>query len=74
MIKNMLAGLAAVSLAATPVAAQENAARDAAPVESSEKFLGENGGLFALILVVGIIVAVGIITSDDNEVDRPTSP
>lgn len=74
MTGRILASVAALSLAAAPVAAQDiaaDAARDAAPVANSEKMTGENG-LFALLGVIGVIVAVFLITEGTDP--APTSP
>ncbi len=70
MTGRILASVAALSLAAAPVAAQD-IARDAAPISNSEEMAGETG-LFALIGVVGAIIAVFLIT--DGTDPLPTSP
>ena len=74
-MKTMLMSAAAVSLAATPIAAQAvDADRSAAPVEG-EAELGA-AGPFGALLVVAAILAVGVIAhliTDDGD-DFPTSP
>ena len=69
MIK-WIAALAAVSLAATPAAAQ--ATRAAAPVENAEALTG--GIWIAWVMAALVAIAAVLIITDDNESDLPTSP
>jgi len=66
-----IAALAAVTLAASPAAAQ--ASRAAAPVEDAESLTGGTtiAWIFAAIMVIGAII---ILTQDDDENDLPSSP
>ena len=74
MFAKILTSVAALSLVATPVAAQEAAAeRQAAIIEQSEALEGQSGGLLALFAVVAIILGVAILTADDED-DEPASP
>lgn len=66
-----IAALAAVTLAASPAAAQ--ASRAAAPVEDAESLTSGTtiAWIFAAIMVIGAII---ILTQDDDENDLPSSP
>lgn len=75
MIGKVLSGIAALSLVAAPVAAQEMAgdsARSAAFIAEGESVAGESAGLLALAAVVAAIAAAFLITGSDD--DQPTSP
>ncbi|MDE1466963.1 hypothetical protein [Aurantiacibacter sp. D1-12] len=77
MFGKVLAGVAAISLVAAPVAAQEaSIERSAAAITQGEGLEGENStGLLAMLAVIAIIVTTAIIVSDDDDADdQPTSP
>lgn len=65
-----IVALAAVSLAATPAAAE--ASRAAAPVDETESLTGGAtvAWVFAAIMAIGAI----LIITDDDDNDLPTSP
>lgn len=69
MIK-WIAALAAVSLAAAPLAAQAN--RTAAPVEDAESLTG--GVWIAWVMAALVAIAAVLVITDDDETDLPTSP
>lgn len=66
-----IAALAAVSLVATPAAAQ--ASRTPAPVEDAESL---TGGIGAAWIIAALMAAAAILllTGDDDNDDLPTSP
>lgn len=76
MFGKVLTSLAAISLVATPVAAQEaEIERSAAVIGEAEGIAGENGGLLAMFAVIAIIVGVAIVVSTDDDLEEaPTSP
>lgn len=71
VIKKILATTAALGLVASPIAAQAaTAARDASPVNKSERLEGENGILIAVLAAAAVIAGIIIIADDDD----PESP
>lgn len=69
ILKNTLAGVSAALLAASPVMAQAQADRTAAPAEQGEELFG--GNLLLSLLAIAAVVAGIIIIADDDE---PVSP
>ncbi|MEP2735197.1 MAG: hypothetical protein ABJP34_02780 [Erythrobacter sp.] len=71
-LKQITAGMALIGLATAPVMAQA-AAPATAPVEGENALGGEdNGGLFALIGVVAVLLIGAFTLIDDT--DQPVSP
>jgi hypothetical protein len=70
MMTKWIAALAALSLAATPAAAQVD--RAAAPVEEAESLAGGLG--VAWIAAALMVVAAIVILTNDDEGDFPVSP
>ena len=81
MIKSMIGALAAVAVAAMPVAASAAPANPAAslsvaksvrastPTAKNSKFSG--GAVLAALVVIGVIAAVAIGASTDNKAKSP---
>ena len=82
MIKSMIGALAAVAVAAMPVAASAAPANPAAslsvaksvrastPTSNNSKSAG-TGVIFAVLIVAGVIAAVAIGSSKDNKAKSP---
>ena len=71
-IKNILAAVAAASMAAAPVVAQPRPAAEVAP--QSETVEGEQvrgGFLLPLAIIIAIIIGVILLTKDEED---PVSP
>jgi hypothetical protein len=72
MMTKWIAALAAVSLAATPAAAQ--ASRTAAPVEDTASLTGSGATIAWIMAAIMVIGAILIITQDDDDDEAPSSP
>lgn len=71
-IAKLSAAAAAVALAATPIAAQADLSRVAAPVAGESELAGLNNGDQFLIIALAAGVIAGLIAITDS--DEPTSP
>ena len=69
IIKNTLAGVSAAMLVASPVMAQVQADRTAAPADGEQLF---GGNLLLSLLAVAAVVAGIVVIADDD--DEPVSP
>ena len=77
MIRSILASVAAVSLAAAPVAAQAAPARSATPIGESEGIAGDNAigwAALAVLVVAMAVILIDDLSDDDDDIDVPVSP
>ena len=70
---SLFAPLAALSLAASPVAAQDSAQRTASPVTASEGLVGGSADTSIVFGFAALIAVFVIILSIDGD-DEPASP
>ena len=70
ILKNTLAGVSAAILIASPVMAQAQTDRTAAPAEDGEQLFG--GSILLSLLAVAAVVAGIVVIADDD--DEPVSP
>jgi hypothetical protein len=71
MLKFLVTGLTAFSLAAAPVGAAAAPGRASAPTTDANALAGESGGLIvALVILAGTIFAI-MSQEDDDDPDSP---